>query len=81
VLVGAAGGVVPWFDGKPIVHEGIASMPSSITLSKHAIPSPICIITSLYRYRAMIRWAGGAIGADTAMVEQPIHPSKAVKVD
>ena len=30
-LGGAAGGVVPWFDGKPIVRDGIASTPSSIT--------------------------------------------------
>jgi hypothetical protein len=29
----------------------------------------------------MFRWAGGAIGAVTAMVDRSIHPSKEVKVD
>jgi hypothetical protein len=42
---GAAGGVMPWFDGKPIVREGIASTPSSITALK--APKPTIAIAHL----------------------------------
>jgi hypothetical protein len=42
---GAAGGVMPWFDGKPIVREGIALTPSSITALK--APKPTIAITHL----------------------------------
>jgi hypothetical protein len=42
---GAAEGVMPWFDGKPIVREGIASTPLSITALK--APKPTIAITHL----------------------------------
>jgi hypothetical protein len=42
---GAAEGVMPWFDGKPIVREGIASTPLSITALK--APKPTIAIAHL----------------------------------
>lgn len=75
---------MPWLMANPSSARASHQRPRPSPLSKRQnlpIPSPIRHITSLYGCRAMIRCAGGAIGAVTAMVERPIRPSKAVEVD
>jgi hypothetical protein len=50
-LGGAARGVVPCFDVKTIIHEGIASTPSSITALK--APEPAIPIAHLPHHIAL----------------------------